>query len=561
MSSEMLLKNRIAQLVAQSVEEAQHRGVLPPLAVPQIEIERPQVQQHGDFATSLPLRLARAAGMNPMTIAEDLAALIPLEAPIEGVKVASPGFINFAISRDWMRLQVEAILEQDQAYGCIEIGDGRQIQIEFVSVNPTGPLHVGHARGAVLGSALADIMAVAGYDVSREYYINDTGTQMDAFGRTIYARMLQAQGRDVEIPSDGYMGSYMVDLAREVQAMDEFRYQEIPEEEEAVPILKQIGLRKMLQSIKEDLESIGVKFDVWFSEQSLYDSGEYAEAMNILKQSGYLVQREGATWFTSTALGDDKDNVLIRSTGVPTYFASDIAYHYNKLLKRGYDRVVNIWGADHQGHVSRMHTVLGAFGIDPYRLTIIISQMVALKRGEETIRVSKRTGELITLKELVEEVGSDVCRFFFLSRTAGSQMEFDLELAKRESDDNPVYYVQYAYARTAGIMRLAQERGIDYSSGDVSQLIHEAEMALIRKMLLLPEIIESIVLSLEPHHLPRYTVDLATAFHGFYQECRVVSDEPDDQGVMQARLKLTEACRRVLARCLSLMSIGVPERM
>jgi arginyl-tRNA synthetase len=550
----MLLKHRIAQLVAQ------RSGVLPQLSVPEIDIERPQLLEHGDFATSLPLRLARAARMSPMAIAERLAPLIAIEEPIEQVDVASPGFINFAIRHDWLRQQVESVLEQGQSYGSVNLGDGQRVQVEFVSVNPTGPLHVGHARGAVLGSALASVLAVAGYDVSREYYINDTGTQMDAFARTIYARYLQAQGRDVEIPPDGYMGSYVVDLAGEVVKREKDRFLQMPEDE-AVPILREIGLKEMLRSIWEDLERIRVEFDVWFSEQSLYDSGDYEAAMDILRRSDYLAQREGATWFTSTALGEDKDNVLVRSTGIPTYFASDIAYHYNKLLKRGYDWVINIWGADHQGHVSRMNAVVGALGADADRLTIILSQMVALKRGEETVRVSKRTGDLITLRELVDEVGSDACRFFFLSRTAGSQMDFDLELAKRESDDNPVYYIQYAHARIAGIMRLAEERGLDYAQGDVGLLTHEAEMALIRKMLLLPEIIEGIALSLEPHHLPRYTVELATAFHWFYQQCRVVSNEPGDEPVTQARLKLTEACRIVLARCLSLMSMGAPERM
>ena len=557
---DMLLKHRIAQLVAQSVEEAQRSGVLPQLSVPEIEIERPQLLEHGDFATSLPLRLARAARMSPMAIAERLAPLIAIEEPIERVEVASPGFINFAISHDWLRQQVESVLEQDQAYGSVDLGDGQRVQVEFVSVNPTGPLHVGHARGAVLGSALASVLAVAGYDVSQEYYINDTGTQMDAFARTIYARYLEAQGRDAEIPPDGYMGSYMVDLAREVVEREKDRFLQMPEDE-AVPILREIGLKEMLRAIREDLERIRVEFDVWFSEQSLYDTGDYEAAMDILRRSGYLAQREGATWFTSTTLGEDKDNVVVRSTGAPTYFASDIAYHYNKLLKRGYDRVINIWGADHQGHVSRMNAVVGALGADAERLTIIISQMVALKRGEETVRVSKRTGDLITLRELVDEVGSDACRFFFLSRTAGSQMDFDLELAKRESDDNPVYYIQYAYARIAGIMRLAEERGLNYAQGDVSHLTHEAEVALIRKMLLLPEIIEGIALSLEPHHLPRYTVELATAFHWFYQQCRVVSNEQGDEAITQARLKLTEACREVLARCLSLMSMDAPERM
>ena len=556
----MLLKHRIAQLVSQGVEDAQRRGVLPPGPVPEIEVERPQHAEHGDFSTSLPLRLARAARMSPMAIAEGLAPLIPTEELAERVWVAAPGFINFTISREWLRPQVDAILQEGDRYASLEIGSGRRVQVEFVSVNPTGPIHVGHARGAVLGSGLASILAAAGYQVSREYYINDAGTQINAFYRTLYARYLQALGQDAEVPEDGYMGGYMKDLAQEVLGEEGRRFLDAPQEE-AVPAIGGIGLKKMLQSIRDDLQGIEVEFDAWFSEQSLFDSGDYEEAMELLRKEGHLAQREGATWFMSTSLGEDKDNVLVRSTGEPTYFASDIAYHYNKLLKRGYDRVIDIWGADHQGHVSRMKTVVGALGVDTERLTIIISQLVTLKRGQEVIRLSKRTGDLVTLRELVEEVGSDACRFFFLSRSPDSQMDFDLELAKKESDDNPVYYIQYAYARIAGIVRLARERGLDHTQGDAHLLTHDAEVALIHKLLLLPEIIEGVALSLEPHHLPRYTVELATAFHWFYQQCRVVSSEPGDQAVTLARLKLVEACRIVLARCLSLMSMTAPERM
>ncbi len=560
----MLLKHRIAQLVSQGVEEAQRRGVLPPGPVPEVEVERPQHSEHGDFSTSLPLRLARAARMSPMAIAEGLAPLIPTEELVEQVSVAAPGFINFTISREWLRQQVDAILQEGDRYASLDIGSGRRVQVEFVSVNPTGPIHVGHARGAVLGSGLASIMAAAGYEVSREYYINDAGTQINAFYRTLYVRYLQALGQDAVVPEGGYMGGYMEELAQEVLGEEGRRFLDTPRdmpEDQAVAAIGKIGLEKMLKSIRDDLQAIEVEFDVWFSEQSLFDSGDYETAMELLRKEGHLAQREGATWFMSTSLGEDKDNVLVRSSGEPTYFASDIAYHYNKLLKRGYDRVIDIWGADHQGHVSRMKAVVGALGVDTERFTIIISQLVTLKRGQEVIRLSKRTGDLITLRELVEEVGSDACRFFFLSRSPDSQMDFDMELAKKESDDNPVYYIQYAYARIAGIVRLARERALDHAQGDVRLLTHDAEVALIHKLLLLPEIMEGVALSLEPHHLPRYTVELATAFHWFYQQCRVVSSEPGDQAVTLARLKLVKACRIVLARCLSLMSMTAPERM
>jgi arginyl-tRNA synthetase len=359
------------------------------------------------------------------------------------------------------------------------------------------------------------------------------------------------------MPADGYFGSYMIDLAKEVIAEDGDRFLSLPEKE-AVSQLGQIGLDKVLGQVRSDLELLGVSFDVWFSERSLYDNGQYQRAMSLLRQGGYISEKEGATWFVSTALGEDKDNVVVRGDGSPTYFASDIAYHYNKFLERKFDKVINIWGADHQGHVSRMKAVVGAMGITPERLGVIISQMVTLRRGEELVRISKRSGDIITLREVVEEVGSDACRFFFLSRSADSQMDFDLELAKRESADNPVYYVQYAHARIASILRLAQQRGIDYRDGDVSLLTTDPELALIRKLLLLPEIVEIVAHTLEPHHLTYYAQDLATIFHSFYKQCRVISR---NEALTKARLKLVEAAKTVLAKTLHLMGMTAPEKM
>ncbi len=323
----------------------------------------------------------------------------------------------------------------------------------------------------------------------------------------------------------------------------------------------EIGLKKMVEAIQVDLETLGVRFDVWFSEQSLYSDGQYDEAMQLLEQNSHIVRREGASWFASSALGEDKDAVLVRSTGVPTYFATDVAYHYNKFVQRGFDHVIDIWGADHQGHVSRMKAVVAALGIPPEKLTLMISQMVSLKRRDELVKVSKRAGEIVTLRELVEEVGADACRYFFLSRSPESQMEFDLDLAKKESSENPVYYVQYAHARITSILGLARERGIDYSDGDVALLTHDAELALIRKMVSLPELIEMMAANLEPHHLPHYSLELATAFHWFYQQCRVVSSEPADAALTKARLKLVDAARTVLARCLGLMQMAAPDQM
>ena len=552
-----MLKYKLAELLIQATNEAQKSGKLPSVTLPEVIMEHPQNPEHGDYASSLPLKLARAIGSNPLAIAKDIVASISPASEVERVVVAPPGFINFALSAGWLAGQVSSILQAGESYGNIEIGNGRRVQIEFVSVNPTGPLHVGHGRGAILGSTLANALTAAGYLVEKEYYINDAGSQIGAFYRSLYARYQQCQNKEAAMPEDGYHGQYMVELAKEIAAQQGDKFLNLSETE-TIERLGQLGLEKMVSQIRSDLERLGVTFDVWFSERSLYENGQYDEAMSLLKQGGHISEKEGATWFVSTALGEDKDNVVIRSDGSPTYFATDIAYHYDKFLKRKFDSVINIWGADHMGHVSRMKAVVGALGIDPEQLKVIISQMVTLRRGGEIVRVSKRSGDIITLRELVDEVGADVCRFFFLSRSADSQMDFDLELAKKQSADNPVYYVQYAHARIASILRLAQEKGIDCRDGDVSLLTTEPELSLIRKMLLLPELVETIAATLEPHHLTYYAQDLATTFHSFYKQCRVVSS---DESLTRARLKLVEAAKTVLSRTLHLMGMTAPERM
>ena len=556
----MSLKHDLALLLKEAIEDAQRRDILPPAIVPDIVLERPQHQAHGDLASSIPLKLARAMRLNPVDIAERLVPLIPPAQGVEQIWAAPPGFINFSLTSGWLTGQVSYILEEGQEYGRLDLGEGKRMQIEFVSVNPTGPLHVGHIRGAVLGSTLARVLPLAGHQVEREYYVNDAGNQMDSFYRSLYARYLQALDREAEMPASGYVGAYVVDLAQEIIAQEGDRFLAMPQEE-AIQALGEIGLQRVLQMIREDLARVGVEFDVWFSERSLFQNGQYDKALELLRNSGYLAEREGALWFTSTALGEEKDNVMVRSSGAPTYFASDAAYHYNKFIERGFQSVVNIWGADHQGHVPRMKAMLSALGVDPERLTILVCQLVTLKRGEEVVRASKRTGEMVTLRELLDEVGPDACRYFFLSRSAESQMEFDLELAVRQSSDNPVYYIQYAHARIASILRLAQEQGIDYDGGDVSLLVDPTELDLIRKMVQLPDVIETISVTLEPQHLPHYALELATAFHWFYQQCRVVSSAPGDAEMTKARLKLVEASQTVLARSLSLMGMTTPEQM
>jgi len=552
-----MIKQRIIELLAQAASKAQESGKLPSVAVPEIIIEHPQNPEHGDYASSLPLKLARATGTSPMAIAETLAGFISPAPEVESVTVAPPGFINFTLKNGWLTGQVDALLSAGESYGNIDLGQASRVQLEFVSVNPTGPLHVGHGRGAILGNTLANVLAAAGYRVEKEYYVNDAGSQMDAFYRSLYARYQQALKVDAEMPADGYLGDYIVDLAKEIIAEEGDRLLSLPEKE-AVAGIGRLGLAKMLAQIKGDLDLLGVSFDVWFREQELFEQGQYDKVMKLLREGGYIAEREDATWFVSTALGEDKDNVVVRSDGSPTYFATDIAYHYNKFVERKFDKVINIWGADHQGHISRMKAVVQALGIAPERLVVIISQMVTLSRGGEVVKLSKRSGDIITLRELIDEVGADACRFFFAARSADSQMDFDLELAKKQSADNPVYYVQYAHARIASILKLAEEKKIDYSAGDVSLLTTEPELSLIRRMLLLPEVVEMVTLTLEPHHLAYYAQELATVFHSFYKQCRVVSD---DEALSRARLKLVAAAKITLARTLRLMGMTAPDKM
>jgi arginyl-tRNA synthetase len=553
----MMLKQKLASCLEQALSEAQQKGDLASATLPDVLVEHPQNPEHGDFASGLPLKMARAMKMSPMAVAEMIVAHIVPPPQVDRIWVAEPGFINFTLRDDWLSTEVESVLAAGESYGDVELGKGNKVQLEFVSVNPTGPLHVGHGRGAVLGSTLANVLTISGYTVEKEYYINDMGTQIDNFGRSLYARYRQCQGKEAAMPPAGYHGNYMIDLAKEIVQEQGDKYLSLSESE-AVSQLAKVGTDKMLEGIKQDLALLNVVFDIWFSEKSLYQGGQYDRVMELLQSRGYMAKKENATWFESSALGEDKDNVLVRSDGSPTYFASDVAYHYNKFLEREFDQVIDIWGADHQGHVPRMKAVLKALGSDPERLKVIICQLVTLRRGKEIVKVSKRSGDIITLKEVIDEVGPDACRFIFLSRSADSQMDFDIELAKRQSADNPVYYVQYAHARIASILQLANEREIDCSQGDVSLLTTEPELTLIRRLIILPEIVEQVAVTLEPHHLPYYAQDLATVFHSFYKQCRVVSE---DEALTKARLKLVKATQIALAKVLHLMGMSAPEKM
>ena len=560
----MLVKDTVAEAVAAALEKAHRDGAISVATVPDIEIDRPNNPEHGDFATNLPLRLARAARANPLQLAQIIAERVEARPEIDSVVPAAPGFINFKLSDRWLQEQVETVRAAGDAFGAADAGSGRKVMVEFVSVNPTGPVHVGHTRGAVLGSALANALEAAGYEVTREYYINDAGSQMEAFYRSVWARYQQALGRDAEMPDNGYQGDYIADIASDIIRSESSRFLEL-NDATAIREIGDIAREQMVALIRDDLDAIGVTFDNWFSERWLFQGDtsatDYDRAIARLREGGHLAERSGALWFNSIALGDDRDNVVVRSSGEPTYFASDIAYHFNKFSERGFNRVIDIWGADHQGHVPRMKAAVSALGIEPENLTVLISQMVTLKRGDETVRASKRTGDFVTLRELVDEVGMDACRYFFLARAASTQMEFDLELATKESSENPVYYVQYAHARNASILNLAAERGINYDAGDVSLLTHPYELGLIRTMLRLPELIVQVAQNLEPHHLPHYAMELATAFHHFYENCRVISANPEDNDLTLARLKLVAAAQIAFRRTLTLMGMSAPERM
>ena len=555
-----MIKHEITELIQQAIRKAQRKGELSSFTIPEIPLEHPKQAEHGDYATPVCLQLANLARTAPIEIANVVVKYLPETDYLGQIEIAHPGYINFTLDDAWLAQQVETILAAGDDYSSIDIGSGRKVQVEYVSANPTGPLTIGAGRNATIGDTLANVLSAAGYEVQREYYVNDRGSQMELFNQTLYARYAQALGCDEPIPEQGYRGTYMVEMGREIAEEMGDKFLQMPRAD-AVAAIGEIGLEKLLQGIEEDLAMMGIRYDNWFSEQSLYDDGYFDRIMTLLRQSGHVVEREGAVWFTATELGGDKDEVIIRSDGEPGYFASDIAYHYNKFIVRGFDWVIDVWGADHQGHVPRMKAMMRALELDPERLTLLIYQLVTLRRGGEVVRLSKRTGDIITLREVIEDVGPDAVRFFLLARAADSQMDFDLDLAVEQSAENPVYYVQYGHARIASILRYARERVPDFADGDVSLLRHPAELALIRQMLLLPEVVEQAAENLAPHHLTYYAQDLASTFHSFYKECRVVSADPADAELNKARLKLVSAAKIVLAKTLRLMGMSAPERM
>lgn len=563
----MRIKNHLAELAKQAIQKAQNAGALPDFPIPEVIIERPQKKEWGDFATALPLKLARQARRAPIQIAQAMVTHFPQDPVVAGTEAAAPGFVNISLSDAWVAQQVETILAEGDRYGDVTLDRLERINVEYVSSNPTGPMHVGSGRNGAIGDTLANVLAACGHSVWREFYVNDAGSQVIHFGSSLYATYAQARGRDEKVPEDGYHGAYVFEMGKEIADKHGDRYLQMPRDQ-AVLELGRLGIDAVLAHLHDTLARVNVNFDEWFSERSLYTAGTFAQVFKTLQDKGLIFEKDGATWLAAQELGEAQDAVLIRSPEVipdpelrPTYLASDVAYAWNKLVVRGFERAIYVLGADHHGDAMRIKAAARALGIPEDRINILIYQFVNLKRGAELVKMSKRTGEFVTLDELIDEVGADAVRFMLISQSANTTMDFDLELAVKQSDENPVYYVQYAHARIASILKHAVELGATGEGGDVSLLTHPAELELIREILRLPEVVEIAASRLEPHHLPHYAIELAGVFHSFYRQCRVVSSDPADAALTRARLRLVAAAKNALARTLGLMGVRAPESM
>ena len=532
-------------------------------AIPAVSWEYPSDPRFGDLSTTLCFTIAKAVRRPPREVAAEVRDGLRLDPRlVSKVEVAGPGYLNFFIAPAWWHDVIPAVLAAGSRYGRADLGRGERVQVEFVSANPTGPLHVGHGRGAALGDAIASLLQAVGYRVEREYYVNDAGSQIRLLGESVYARSLEASGQAVAFPENGYHGKYIWELARRV-AEAEPELANLPREE-AVTRCAERASRLLLDEIGADLAAFGVTFDAWISERSLYQDGEVESTLATLRAGGYLYEDGAALGFRASDFGDEKDRILIRSNGEPTYFVSDIAYHANKL-RRGFQRLINLWGADHGGYVSRVKAALQALGYDPEALRVVLLQMVRVLRDGLPVAMSKRAGEFVELREVVGEVGKDAARFIFLTRRSEAQLDFDIEVAKRQSMDNPVFYVQYAHARACSMARRAAEAGLpaSHEDADRSRLVLPEELGLLKRLALFPEMLQSAALACEPHRVTTYLQELAAAFHGYFtrykdSEERVISD---DRELSRARLAMVAAVRQVLANGLDLLGVAAPERM
>ncbi len=589
------MKAQLNQLISQAVEALKASGVLPADLAVQAHLERTRDPSHGDFATNLAMRLAKPAGCKPRDLAQQLIDALPEADFVSKVEIAGPGFINFHLEAAAAQDIVKTILARGSEYGRSEVGGGKKVQVEFVSANPTGPLHVGHGRGAAYGAVVANLLDAAGFKVSKEYYVNDAGRQMDILATSVWLRYLEQCGEGFLFPSNGYKGGYIRDIAAAFRlehgdkllrpAADVFA--ELPADfdeasgegdkeahidgliDRAKSLLGHAdyraifgaGLNAILTDIRDDLAEFGVTFDEWFSERSLMDSNAVERAIEKLKTSGHMYEKEGAWWFRTSELGDEKDRVVVRDNGQTTYFASDIAYHMNKF-ERGFDRAIDIWGADHHGYVPRVRAAIQALGGKPEDLDVQLVQFAILYRGGEKVQMSTRSGSFVTLRELREEVGNDAARFFYVMRKCEQHLDFDLDLAKSQSNENPVYYIQYAHARICSVFREADEKGIshDFELGhqQLSLLTEDHEQALLTSLAKFPEVVENAALNFEPHALPNYLRGMANDFHTYYNAHKFIVE---DENLRNARLNLIAATRQVLRNGLTLIGVSAPEAM
>ncbi len=528
--------------------------------LPTVVLEVPKDKEHGDLATNAAMQLTKIAKKNPRQIAEALIANLDMKgASIQSAEIAGPGFINFRLDKSYLYPVIAAALDAKENYGRVSQGNGQRVQVEFVSANPTGSLHLGHARGAAVGDTLCNVLDFAGYEVTREYYINDAGKQVENLAVSIEARYRQALGQTAEMPEDGYYGEDIIGFAKQLVEQEGNRLLELSDEERFT-YFRQYGLEKELDKIKRDLARFRVGFDVWYSETSLYESGQVEQGLAALKASGHVYEEEGATWLATVPLGDDKNRVLVKNDGSYTYLTPDIAYHRDKY-SRGYDRMINIWGADHHGYIPRVKAAMSALGNDPEKLTVLIAQMVSLFQNGEKMKMSKRTGKAVTMEDLMDEVGIDAIRYFFSMRSMDSHLDFDMDLAISTSNENPVFYVQYAHARICSIFRQAEEQGVTLSVSDqldYSKLTSEAEFDLLRKIGELPQEVADAAHLYAPHRLIRYVYELASQLHSYYRAERVIVEDVEQ---MKARLALLEAVRIAIANVLRIVGVSAPERM
>ncbi len=586
------MKHHLQQLITSALDSLRASGALDCAAPESIVIEHTRDKSHGDFAANVAMLLAKSARRKPRELAELIVGALPASGKVARVEIAGPGFINFFMSADAFTAVVGEVLEAGEAYGRSGVGNGKRVQVEFVSANPTGPLHVGHGRGAAYGATVADLLAAVGFQVHREYYVNDAGRQMDILGTSVWLRYLDLCGEEIPFPVNGYKGDYVWDIAATLHREngDAFRhpagavFKDISPDEpaggdkeihidELIARAKELlgatgyrqvfdlGLNTILADIRQDLEEFGVAYEEWYSERRLVESGKVDEAIKRLQAAGHVYEQEGALWFRSTAFGDEKDRVVVRDNGVKTYFASDIAYHMEKL-ERGFERVIDVWGADHHGYVPRVKAALTAMGDDPSKLDVLLVQFAILYRGGERVQMSTRSGSFVTLRELRDEVGNDAARFFYVLRKCEQHMDFDLDLAKSQSADNPVYYIQYAHARVCSVMRQLGEKGMSYDQAAGLRHLHllteSHEQELIQALTRYPEVLEAAALNHEPHQLAHYLRELANGFHTYYNAHQFLVD---DSGLRDARLALISAVRQVLRNGLSLLGVSAPETM